>query len=224
LEITCYLKQAPVLPKELEDIFNEFDEDDFDLYITRADYSGNSFLIDFALDVEDINERGGISQKWTIEATEHRKNHISLDFAPFIEIKIDHPLLWEFTDTQCQLYFAGQCKNPEKLFYDLYATHKSMFGRHQCFNIYLGEETPCFKSFQYSSGLLAQGSKKLMERYADCLRQNGLDFTIIGEQPPRYWDGKQFILGDADLKVLFLGSTYVIAKYFSFRQQDENSR
>jgi hypothetical protein len=213
-----------VLPKELKDIFNEFDEDDFDLYITRADFSGDSFILDFALTVQDINERGGISQKWTIEAVGHRKNHVSFDFADFMEIKDDHPLLWEFTDTQCQLYFTGECKEPAKLFYDLYATHKRLFGRHQCFDIFFGEETPYFKPFQYSNGLLTQGSKKLMEKYADCLKQNELDFSIIGERPAKYWDGEQFIEEDANLKVLFLGDTYVIAKEFSFVQQDENSR
>lgn len=213
-----------MLPKELEDIFSEFDEDDFDLYISRADFSGDNFVIDFTLNVQDINERGGISQKWTIEAAGHRKNHVSFDFADFMEIKDDHPLLWEFTDTQCQLYFSGQCKDPAKLFFDLYATHKRLFGKHQCFNISFGEATPYFKPFRYSNGLLTRGSKKLMEKYADCLKINGLDFSIIGERPAKFWDGEQFIEEDGNLNVLFLGDTYVIAKSFSFVQQDENSR
>jgi hypothetical protein len=213
-----------VLPKELEDIFEEYTEDDYNLNVTKADYSGDNFLIDFALDVQDINEKGTISQRWTIQASEHRKNHVSFDFAPFVEIKDDHPLLWEFTDTQCQLYFTGLCKDPAKLFFDLYATHKKLFDKHQCFNISFGEETPYFEPFQYSNGLLTKGSKKLMEKYADCLKQNGLDFTIIGERPAKYWDGEQYILESQDLKILFLGDTYIIAKDFSFVRHDENSR
>lgn len=63
-----------------------------------------------------------------------------------------------------------------------------------------------------------------MEIYTDCLKQNGLDFTIIAERPAKYWDGEQVILEDTDLKILFLGDTYIIAKSFSFVQQDENSR
>ena len=213
-----------MLPKKLEDIFSEFDEDDFNLYITKADYSGDNFLVDFELTVQDINERGGISQKWTIEAIGHRKNHVSFDFAPFMEIKDDHPLLWEFTDTQCQLYFTGECKDPAKLFYDLYVTHKRMFDKYQYFNISFGEETTCFKPFQYSNGLLTQGSKKLMELYGNCLIRNGLDFTIIGERQAKYWDGDQYILESQDLKVLFFGDTYIVAKDFSFVQEEENSR
>lgn len=213
-----------MLPKELDEIFEEYTEDDYSLYVTKADYSGEVFLIDFALDVQDINDKGEINHKWTIEAAGYRKNHVSFGFADFVEIKDDHPLLWEFTDTQCQLYFTGQCKDPAKLFYDLYATHKKLFGKHQCFNISFGEETPYFKPFPYSNGLLTQGSKKLMEKYADCLKLNGLDFSIIGERPAKVWDGEQYIEEDGNLRVLFLGDTYVIAKDFTFVLQDENSR
>ena len=209
-----------MLPKELDDIFEEYTEDDYNLYVTKADYSGDIFLIDFGLDVQNINDKSEFKQKWTLQASGHRKNHISFDFAPFIEIKEDHPLLWEFTDIQCQLYFTGQCKDPAKLFYDLYLTHKRTFGRYQSFNISFGEETTYFKQFQYSNGLLTQGSKKLMETYADCLKQNGLGFSIIGERPAKYWDGEQFILEDTDLKILFIGDTYVIAKRFDFVRQD----
>jgi hypothetical protein len=213
-----------VLPKELDDIFEEYTEDDYNLYVTKADYSGDIFLIDFALDVQDINDKGEINQKWTVQASGHRKNHVSFNFAPFIEIKEDHPLLWEFTDIQCQLYFTGQCKDLAKLFYDLYLTHKRTFGRHQCFNISFGEETTYFKPFQFSNGLLTQGSKKLMELYADCLKQNGLDFNFIGERQAKFWDGEQYILESQDLKIVFLGDTYIIAKDFSFVRRDENSR
>ena len=213
-----------MLPKELDDIFEEYTEDDYNLYVTKANYSGEIFLIDFALDVQDINEKGEISQKWTIEATGHRKNHVSFGFADFLEIKDDHPLLWEFTDTQCELYFTGECKDTAKLFYDLYATHKRLFGKLQSFDISFGEETPYFKPFQYSNGLLTKGSKKLMEKYSDCLKQNGLDFMIVGERPAKYWDREQLIEEDTNLKVLFLGDTYVVAKDYSFVQQDENSR
>jgi len=96
---------------------------------------------------------------------------------------------------------------PCKTFYTLYLTYKKLFGSHHCFNISFGEETTYSKHFQYSNGLLTQGSKKLMEKYGDCLKQNGLDYTIIGERPAKYWDRDQFILENQDMKILFLGDT-----------------
>ena len=208
-----------MLPKKINDIFKEYAEDEYNLHVIRTDYSATIFSIDLALDIQDINDKGAISQEWKIEITGHVKNQISFDSFSLIEIKKTHPLLWEFTDTQCQLYFSGLCKDPTKLFFDLYLTHKRLFGAHQCFNVSFGEDTSYFKLFQYSNGLLTQGSKKLMEIYADCLKRNGLDFTIIGERSPSYWNGEQFIAEDQDLRILFLGETYIIAKDFSFVQQ-----
>lgn len=210
-----------MLPGELQNIFDEFDEDDFSLHITSAGDATDKFLIEFILTVQDINERGGISQRWRIEAKEPLKNHISFDFAPFIKVMSDHPMLWEYTDIQCQLYFSGKCEDHPRLFYDLYTAHRKIFGRYECFNIDLWEETQYFRRFRYSNGLLTQGPKKLMDVYAHCLEQNGLGFTIIGERPTEYWQGKGTASEDAGLKILLLGESYVIAKDFTFIKQED---
>lgn len=213
-----------MLPKELDDIFQEYSEDDFNLCITKVEYSTEDLIIDFLLDVQDINDKGKIIQEWTINAAGHRKNNLSFDFEEFIEIKDDHPLLWEFYDKQCELYYSGQCTDMPKLFYDLYKVHKQDFGDYKCFNISFGEDTNYFKPFQLGNGLLTKGSKKLMLKYADCLKQNGLDYTIIGERPAKYWNGTEFIIESENLKVLFFGKGYVIAKNFSFVRHKKNSR
>ncbi len=213
-----------MLPIELDDIFQEYSEDDFNLCITKVDYSSDDFIIDFLLDVQDINDKGKIIQEWTITAVGHRKNNISFDFEPSIEIRDDHPLLWEFYDTQCQLYCSGQCNDVPKLFYDLHKVHKQVFGDYKCFNISFGEDTNYFKPFQFGNGLLTEGSKMLMLKYADCLKQNGLDYTIIGERPAKHWNGTEFIIESDRLKVLFFGKGYIIAKDFSFELHEKNSR
>ena len=213
-----------MLPKDLDDIFQEYSEDDFNLCITKVDYSTDNFIIDFLLDVQNINDKGSIIQEWTITAVGHRKNNLSFDFEANIEIKNYHPLLWEFHDTQCELYYSGQCKDVSKLFYDLYIIHKQVFGDYKCFDISFGERINYFKPFQFDSGLLTKGSKKLILKYANCLKQNGLDFTIIGERPAKFWNGTEFIIESEDLKVLFFGKGYVIAKDFSFMRNERNSR
>lgn len=211
-----------MLPKELEDIFskNEYDDDDISLYITKVEDSNDVFTVDFEIKAICFDESGKLFQKWTIQVLGYVKSRISLDAASLIEIRDDHPLLWEFTDLQCQLYYVGECKDTPKLFYELYLQHKKIFGRHQCFNISFGEEYNNFKAFQYSSGLLTKGSKKLMEKYGECLMLNGLDYTIIGERAPMYWDGEKHVLEDRDIKVLLLGDSYIIAMGFSFLRKD----
>jgi len=213
-----------VLPKEINDIFEEYSEDEYSLYVTKVDYSGSNFIINFTLDVQNINDKGAFMQMWSIEATKHMKNHISFDSAQMIKFKDDHPLLWEFTDIQCELYFSGDCKDTPKLFYDLYHTHEKLFDKHQNFNITFGEQTSNSKRFQYNNGLLAIGSKKLMKLYAECLKKNGLDFTIIAEHYAKHWNGQRFISEPNNLKILLLGDTFVIAENFSFEKLGENSR
>jgi len=209
-----------MLPKDLQDIFDEH-EGDFDLYIVKADHSGDKFIIDFVVNPLTIENERLAYQKWTIIASNLRKDRISFAPASFIEIKNDHPLLWEFTDTWCQLYFTGQCQNFEKLFYDLCRTNYEIFGELQSFNISLFKASNYFKPFQYSNGLLTQGSKKLMEKYAACLMENELDFTFLGETPPGYRYSHEFNL--ENLKILFMGDTYLIAEDFSFVKQPEEN-
>jgi len=211
-----------VLPKDLEDIFKEYPEDYIDFYIVKADYSGDDLVIEFILKLRSIQGEDPISQKWTIIASSPRKDKVSFNAAPFIEIKNDHPLLWEFRDTQCKLYFTGQCQNIEKLFYDLYLAHNDIFGKHQCsFDISLFKASNNFKPFQYSNGLLARGPKKLMEKYAACLKKNGLNFSFLDETPPGHWYGQQFI-PEKELKILLMGDTYLIAEDFVFVKQPED--
>lgn len=212
-----------MLPKDLTDIFEEYNEDYIDLYIVKTDRSEDDLIIDFIVEFRDIADSDSISRKWTIIASGHRKHRISFDAESLIEIKNDHPLLWEFTDTQCQLYFAGQCQNIERLFYDLYLIHNDTFGKYQCcFDVSLFKTSNHFKPFQYSNGLLAQGSKKLMEKYGACLKKNGLDFTFLGERPAGHWRYQQFI-PEKELKVLLMGDTYLIAEDFTFVKQPEGN-
>ena len=213
-----------MLPKDLDNIFEEYTEDDYKLFVTRADYAADKFNLDFVLEIQDINDEGAVFQKWAVEAIGHRKNRVSFGYCDFLKILEDDPLLWEFTDVQSELYFNGQVNDPVRLFFDLYVLHKKLFEAYQSFNIHYGEDTPYFKQFQYSNGLLTKGPKRLMEHYANCLKQNGLGYSIVGDWRPTYWDGEKHIPEPQDLKVLLLGDTYIIAESFSFVRQDENSR
>jgi hypothetical protein len=204
-----------MLPKELEDILDRFSEDYIDIYVKKIEHASTDLIIDITVEVGHYTE--SIFQQWRITARNHRKNRISFESAPSISITADHPLLWQFTDIQCELYFAGQCKDVPKLFYDLYHVHMDVFRRYDCFDMEAAEET-CKKPFEYTSGYLTQGPKTLMEMYGECLRQNGMDYSTIGERPPTYWDGRQHVPELKDLKILFIGHTYVIGSDFVFEK------
>ncbi len=194
-----------MLPKELFDIFQECDEDDFNLYITKVDCSTDKPVIEFILEMQTSEEAHTPPQEWRIVVEDLKKNNLSFDFAESMYLYDDHPLLWEFSDSQCQLYFTGWCNDKPKLFYELYSIHKNIFGEFKSFNISFGVN-PKFQLFQFSNGLLSQGPKKLLLKYGECLKQNGMDFTIIGERTAT----------SSDLKILFFGKGFVIARDFVF--------
>jgi len=208
--LPAILLDLSMLPKQLLDLFEKYPSDDCFSYITKVDSSADEILIDFFINTYDSDDNGPIVQKWTIQTVGHKKNHFSIGVDSPIDIKDDHPLLWEFTDIQCELYFKGKIKNPQKLSYDLSIIHKNLFDNFQIFNITFEDKRSNFRPFQYTNGLLTKGSKKLLERYALCLKENGLDYSIIGER----------LLTSQTLKILFLGDSYVIAESFAFTSRD----
>ena len=204
-----------MVPEELDDIFSRFSEHYLYIYIKKVEHDTTDFIIDITAEVRHNTEP--IFQKWTITAKNHRRNRIFFESASSISIAADHPLLWQFTDIQCQLYFSGECRDVPKLFYDLYHVHQDVFGRYDCFDMEAAEET-YKKPFQYTSGYLTQGPKTLMEMYGECLRQNGMDYSAIEDRQPTYWDGQQYVPELKDLEILFIGDTYVIAEDFLFEK------
>lgn len=209
-----------MLPYELEKLANS-DENDIGLNITNVEYSTLNPIISFSLKINGYDETPSTLEHWTVEAIACRKKFICFDYTSNIKIETEHPLLWEFTGIQCSLYYTGWCNDAPKLFFDLYMAHKQIFGNTQCFNVHFNIEKTYPRLSAYSNGLLTSGPKRLMEVYAQCLRNNGLDYTLIGERPAKYWDGEQYIVEEEGLKVLFIGDTFVIAKDFVFKQQTD---
>ncbi len=212
-----------MLPKELRTIFNEYSEDDYSLSVIRA-YCGVEFQLDFLLHVQDVNNNGESTQTWRIETVGYRQSKVSFGPADFLTITGDSPLLWEFTGTQGELYFAGKIKDPARLFVDLYKTHKKLFGGYQQLDLTFSEAALCSDNIPYNSGQIAKGPKKLLEQFAVCLKQNGVKPSIVGEWQPTVWDGFKYVADSKTLSVLFLGDTYIIAEKILFKKQDENTQ
>lgn len=208
-----------MIPEELNEIFKKYDHEDFDLSVTKIEYSPDELRIVFSF--ESKIDQFDFNQNWELQVVGDRKNKISFDFGSAIRIVEDHPLLWEFKDTQCELYFNGRCSNPALLFVDLYKIHLDLFGSYKHFET----NTHAYNFYallQAENGMLAQGPKKLLVKYAECIKNHGMDFSIIGERPPSYWNGKEYIRVAEDIKILFVTDTdgFIIAQDFIFTRLD----
>lgn len=209
-----------MLPVELTKIFEEYDYEDLKLCITKVEYDTDIFIVSVEIKSAGIADQNALDEKWVLSAVGHRSSRISFDYAANINMKEEHPLLWKYTDVQCELYFNGQCQDPANLFVDIYKIHYELFRSHIPFGTFLNSNH-LTRLFQASNGLLASGPKKLLTIYADCLRQHGLDFSIIGERAPIYWNGEAFIPESPTFKILFMSETdtYIIAEEFLFLRQ-----
>jgi hypothetical protein len=213
------IKLLFMLPKEIRDILDKYSDDEYSFSVTRADNS-EGFELDFVIYCPGIDNEEGLSQLWTVKGVGFRKGQFFFGPADFIEIAAVSPLLWEFLDFQSELYFTGTIKDPARLFVDLYKTHNKLYGRYQTSELPFSEVALSTYNLAFTSGQIAKGPRKLLEHYAQCLTQNGLKFTIVGDRPPTVWNGFKHVKECENLYALFLGDCYVIAEKFIFTKLD----
>jgi len=195
-----------MLPKSLTEIINSVDYTDYDFRFRNIDLTKEFLEVEFS-----INDTEGSDEKvillMTISGTTDffiEKN----DNSAYIQLESENPLLWRFSDIQCELYITGQTKASKELVFDLLSIHHSLFGR------YISFDPNIFRTLNNGYGLFQKGSKKLLKLYADKLHEYeyGIEASIMSELPVE----KQYL----DLKILFLGSSYFIGNNYDFRVRD----
>jgi hypothetical protein len=214
--LPAILNRNSVLPKRLTEILNDHDPEDIAISITKIDFETNN--LNFVLKVSGFgyNDEDNYEYRWTVNTEHYRTSKFSLDFASSISISDTHPLLWQFSDKQSELYFNGNCNDPDKLFLDLYKSHQACFEGLTDFEETINQHDNFEPLLKSRNGLLASGPNKLMSMYADVLPKHNLTYSIIGDRVPTFWDGDKHVLETGKAKVLFIDSSYIIADDFNF--------
>lgn len=197
--------------QKLREIFLEEDYE-VDLLINYANLADGDLTINFRIiRGTDANQEG---EKWVLHALGQRDSRITLGNSNGISVEDDHPLLWKFSDYQCELYFSGKCAEPDTVIVDLLKVDLEVFRNYQPFGTYLNGNV--FKLMDAGHGLMAKGPEKLLVKYAEILGKYNLVFSIINKRPAVYWDGKAHIQETPGYKILLFGSDhgYIIAKDF----------
>ena len=212
-----------MIPPALSQFIEAYDYEDLDLCINHANFDVTGFWVDLALRTVNQAEGDDRSATWRVEAKGHRENRITFDYGENIRIEHDHPLLWKYNDLQCDLYFDGTCRDPTRLFYQLYQLHYSLYGTVIPIERFLNMND-FERFFQMNGGLVARGPKKLLTRYAQCLEAAGVGWSIPGQRKAFYWDGHENRQEKGNLKIFLLGQTdtYIIAEDFEFTLLEMN--
>jgi hypothetical protein len=205
-----------VLPKILTDILNEHDPEDIAISVTKINYETNNLSFTIKVSGFGYNDEENYEHYWTVNVVQYRTSKISLDFASSISIRDTHPLLWQFSDKQSELYFNGNCNDADKLFLDLYRTHTACFEGLTDFEDTINQLENFNQLIDSKNGLLATGPNKLMVLYADILTKHDMTYSIIGDMVPTFWDGEKHVLENGKAKVLFIDNSYIISDDFDF--------
>ncbi len=205
-----------MIPKSLTDILDKYDSDDFDIMITKVDFESSDLSFDIQVSIPRYNDEEEIIRNWTIETKQYRESKISFDFSSTLQISADHPLLWRFSDIQSSLYFSGDCSEKEKLFFDLYHVHQSLFEDLISFRSSLNSSTNFEKLITSGNGLLSVGPNKLLAEYSKILEKHNLKHSIIGDRNPTYWNGEMHVPESGNAKILFIDDSYIVADQFDF--------
>ena len=200
-----------MLPEEIKYLLDNYEAEDSSLTINKADYSGDTPTLMLTL-----HQPGAAPQLWTLEVIGHRDSQLSFSsiiYDTTIMLTDDHPLLWQYADEQCELYFNGSSKDTAKIIAELKQIDFDLFGTHQKpggqFNTLL----------QTSNGSLGKGSKKLLTKYAACLNNYNIKTSIIGGHIPTYSDGKNQYSVET-LKLFFIRGSYIVGQDFAFTKHN----
>jgi hypothetical protein len=205
-----------MIPNELSDFLENVDPEDLQIVITKADYKNSNPSFDIEVTSVTYDNEKNVVQNWTIETKQYRNCVISLSFCTTLQIVTNHPILWQYSDTQSSMYFSGKCSDANSLFVELYSIHESIFEGVVPFSEILYRTTDFSSAMESTSGLFAQGPRKLLEKFGQTLEKYNLKYTIIGDRIPSFWNGQEHLPETGDAKVLFINNSYVIASGFKF--------
>jgi len=207
-----------MLPPEFTEILEKYDYEDYSIIIIDIDNSEPNPILNIQVSIDSYNDESNIVSSWKIKTKHYRQSRISLGFATSLAIEDDHPILWQFSDMQSEIYFKGGCSNPDKLFIDLYKIHSRLFNDLIPFKNSIRNVDDFSWILETSSGLLAKGPRKLMTEYSVLLNQFNLNHTVINDRIPTYWDDdtEKNVNESGKAKVLFIDNSFIIADEFNF--------
>ena len=205
-----------MLPIKLQNILTEHDPEDIAISILQVDNENPDPSFKIQVSGFGYNDEENYVLEWIIKTVQFRSSRISFDPASSIEILNDDPILWSYSDKQCSLYFNGSCSDTDKLFLELYRVHNSIFNGLLNFEDTLNQPYDFESLIQSKNGLLANGPRKLLEKYATVLDRHNIKYSIIGDRVPQYWDGEKHNDETGNAKVLFIDNSYIVADKFVF--------
>jgi hypothetical protein len=199
-----------------EEIYELFSDTDYgvSIHLNKAEVLNGDLYLYFGINKDFAFTNPESDENWRIEAKAYKDCKLSFGSIAAFMIEEDDPLLWKYTDVQCELYFNGKCTEPANLITDLYSLELKLFKNYQHFGEYLNGGD-IFRLLKAEYGLFARGPQKLLSNYAESLAKYNIKASIITISP-----FKEAMTSNHQLKILLLSDHgHVIAEKFNFVRQ-----
>ena len=155
------------------------------------------------------------SQLWTISCEGAVAYRFQSEIAYGIEVMTEDPVLWSYQHTEALLYCSGVDANEgDTIVGALYRAYREAIGE-AISGADFWRGLNAMNSLPYGSGLVANGPIPLLNVYLNTLEEMGIKASIVGDSPPKLWDGDRWIPVPSEVKLLVCGESHVIARAFS---------
>jgi hypothetical protein len=194
-----------MLFERFEDIIQKADFIEPFIRFLKLEFGNNFIQLYFMIvDEEDYDKQLMVSMK----ADKYRDFRFVEPESNQYSLLADHPLMWQYTDTTAELYFSSPASDVEKVNFELFQLHHSLFGD------YLPFESVS-QLLKTGYGLLLKGPKSFLNECSACLNRNGVKNSIV-EYP---LSEKKSI----EPLIFLVGDNYFIADNFNFQIENEKA-
>ncbi len=206
--------------KEILDYIDKTDlEDDFFFKLAALETNYNNLTL--LIEIQDFNNQ--IWSKWEISAKSVRDYLILKPLGELRYCDSDHILIKLQKDENVSLYFNGKPSNSYTLIGKLILSHQEVCENWIPFDKYLNSIAHISSLLEGGHGLLAEGPKILLDKYAEVLVSENIIVSNLKSRPAKWWDGNNWIEEKSPLSILILGESYFIAEQFESKRIDENN-
>lgn len=197
----------------IPDGLRAFLDDDTSITVEEVVVNKNDLVLRITL------QRQKEKQFWRIRAHDPPDYELVAGHVDDLSVHHDHPCLWDYVGQQTSLYFNGRSKETAQLALDVIQAHYGACDTRIPVNTYLkcadgNVKALCERGF----GLFAEGPKKVLDRYADRLREAGVRCSFVGTRDALVLGEKGWQPLGATPVVLSFGESWVISTSFEWEE------
>jgi hypothetical protein len=200
---------------ELEALFGTMEfEDNGGLVVASVRWPRRA--CDLLLDVRTGDEKQP-RQAWHVHCADFRASRLIVAWVDEADLTADHPVLLPYTQPHAQLGFHGRPAHSRLVLADLWEAHRAVTDLWHPFEAFFNP-VPLVELLASNTGLLAEGPRSLMERYADVLRAHGIEPSLFGERPALRWLDGAWQPEFPNLYAFILGKSFVVGAGFEVQR------